>query len=169
VFDVDCSGFVAERHYRMVAESTADARPLARDYYAFAAALAPSPMQGWQRIVRLSDAMPGDTVAWKLPDAATGDTGNVFAVCGAPIALGDGKYLVPSYDSSAVRHFDDGRGDGPGEFADGVGSGAIEFRTDAVGAATAFWFNGSAQLHRAPIATARIEPLSADPPGPARR
>src|SRR5437879_3589244 len=46
VYDVDCSGFVsyllqrvASRHYRMIVSASSGSRPLARDYYAFAAAL----------------------------------------------------------------------------------------------------------------------------------
>jgi len=168
IFDVDCSGFVsyllrqvARRHYEMVAESTADPRPLARDYYVFAAALAPSIQHGWRRILRLSDTMPGDIVAWKLADSSTGDTGHVFAVANAPVTLGDGRYLIPVYDSSSRKHFNDSRGGGPGQFADGVGSGAIGFRTDPAGAPTAFQFNAGAHVHQAPIAIARIEPFSA--------
>jgi len=133
VFDVDCSGFVsyliqqvAERHYQMLAKSTADPRPLARDYYRFAAALAPSIHQGWRRIIQLADAMPGDIVAWNHRDASTGDTGHVFVVANDAVARPDGEYLIPVYDSSSRKHFDDSRGDGH-KFADGVGSGQSRF------------------------------------------
>jgi hypothetical protein len=133
LFDVDCSGFVSyllktvgKRHYRMLAESTTDRRPLARHYYVFAAGLEPSIHQGWRRILRLPDTMPGDIVAWNLRDASTGDTGHVFVVAGDPVGLGSGKYLMPVYDSSLLRHFDDSRGAGR-KFAQGVGSGQSGF------------------------------------------
>jgi hypothetical protein len=122
--------------------------------------LAPSIHQGWRRILRLSDASRGDIVAWDHRDASTGDTGHVFVVANDPVAGTDGKYLVPVYDSSSRKHFDDSRGDGR-KFADGVGSGAIAFHTDSAGAPTAFQFNAGAQVHHAPIAIARIEPFSA--------
>jgi hypothetical protein len=41
-----------------------------------------------------------------------------------PVPLGGGKILIPVYDSSSVKHFNDSRGDA--DDADGVGSGAIK-------------------------------------------
>jgi len=146
----------------MMVESTTDPRPLARDYYAFAAALEPSIDHGWRRILRLSDTMPGDIVAWKLPMLRQAipamSSSSLTSLWRAAMA----STLIPVCDSSSRRHFDDSRGDGPGHFAHGVGSGAIGFRTDAAGAPTAFQFNGGAHVHHAPIAIVRIEPFSAD-------
>ena len=165
IYDVDCSAFlgfligaVAERHYEMIAGSTTHKRPLARDFYRFFAALPTTIEGGWRRVTRLDDIVPGDVMAWELPEAQTGDTGHCFVVAARPVDADDGGRSVRVYDSTSILHFEDTREpDGSG-----IGSGSIHFEIDAEGAPTAFRFDANVRHFKPmPIAIARIEPFSA--------
>jgi hypothetical protein len=149
------------KHYEAIAKSTTHERPLARDFYAFFAGQQTTVAQGWRRLERLDDIMPGDTMAWELPVARTGDTGHCFVVAKSPVPVDDGSVSVEVYDSTSILHFDDSRGDGPGQFATGVGSGSIHFKVDDAGAPISFRFDPRASFKDVPIAIARIEPFSA--------
>ena len=165
VFDTDCSGFVtwlvrqlAPRHLEAIEDSMVGDRPLARDFYEFAAALPLSIGDGWRQIATLDSVRRGDIVAWSRPEELKGDTGHVFVAAG-PVPDGGGQ-SVNVYDSSDVRHYDDSRGPGK-PFATGVGTGAIHFETDDAGRPVAVRFNDGERFADHPIAIARIEPFLA--------
>ena len=52
-----------------------------------------------------------------------------------------GNFAVRVYDSAIVPHFDDTRGDGPGQWPSGVGSGFINFQVGDDGQPVAFQFS----------------------------
>jgi hypothetical protein len=54
-----------------------------------------------------------------------------------------GYFAVRVYDSANVPHFDDTRGDGPGQWPSGVGSGFINLQVDDDGQPVAFQFGCS--------------------------
>ena len=93
------------------------------------------------------------------PSRGVEDSGHVFFVAETPMALDAGIFGVRVYDSSDSPHFDDTRGDGEGQFPNGVGSGFINFQVNADGAPTAFQFGPSKPFHSTPIAIGRVKPL----------
>ena len=167
IYDVDCSGFVswilqqiAPRHLQQIPVDDSAHRPLAHNYYQFFASRSVEAEQGWQQISGLSKAGRGDLVAWQLADSPHGgDTGHVFVVQGLPLPNPDGSLRVSVIDASDVKHFEDSRGTGPGQFATGVGSGFIHFQVDGEGNPTAFQFNANETPKAVPIAICRIQPL----------
>jgi hypothetical protein len=164
IYDCDCSEFVgfalqgvAPEHYVMVPEQN-QPRPRAFECYVFFASLASDPRPGWRRIHALEDARRGDIIAWRFPEIVPGeDTGHVFFVAETPTVLASGVFAVRVYDSAGSQHFDDTRGNGEGQFPNGVGSGFINFEVDASGAPTAFQFGPAAPFQSFPIAIGRIE------------
>jgi hypothetical protein len=167
IYDVDCSGFaswllqqIASNHLQQIPVDASAHRPLAHNYYEFFASRSNDAEQGWQQISGLADAREGDLVAWKLADTPHGgDTGHVFVVHATPVPNPDGTLRIHAIDASDVKHFDDSRGTGPGQFATGVGSGFIHFQVDGDGNPTAFQFNANETPVTAPIAICRIQPL----------
>jgi hypothetical protein len=168
VYDVDCSGFVswilqqiAPRHLQQIPVDDSAGRPLAHDYYEFfVARSADEAAQGWRQIFGLGNAGRGDLIGWKLADTPHGgDTGHVFVVQALPLPNPDGTFRVSVIDASDVKHFEDSRGTGPGQFATGVGSGFIHFEVAGDGNPTAFQFNAAETPVTAPIAICRIQPL----------
>jgi hypothetical protein len=76
-----------------------------------------------------------------------------------PLAVDDqGSFAVRVYDSAIVPHFDDTRGDGPGQWPSGVGSGFINFRVGDDGQPVAFQFSPplSSDFTALPIAIGRL-------------
>jgi hypothetical protein len=166
IYDVDCSGFVswilqqiAPRHLQQIPVDATAGRPLARDYYEFFAARSVKAEQGWQQVFGLGNAGRGDLIGWLLPEMPHSDTGHVFVVQGLPLPNQDGTLRVSVIDASDVRHFEDSRGTGAGQFRTGVGSGFIHFKVDGNGNPTAFQFNAADTPVTAPIAICRIGPL----------
>lgn len=152
IFDCDCNGFVgfileglAPKHYSAIPKEEAKPRPRAFEYVDFFNSITNSPQKQWQRIDRLADAQQGDILAWRQPQIVTGeDTGHVMFLAETPNAYGPGVYTVRVCDSAAVPHFKDTRGPGDDQFANGVGSGIINFRVNDVGEPTAFLFGPGA-------------------------
>jgi hypothetical protein len=169
IYDVDCSGFaswllqqIASRHLQQIPVDASAHRPLAHNYYEFFASRSADVEQGWQQISGLANARKGDLVAWKLADTPHGgDTGHVFVIHATPVPVPnqDGTLRVHVIDASDVKHFDDSRGTGAGQFPTGVGSGFIHFRVDGDGNPTAFQFNANETPVPVPIAICRIGPL----------
>jgi hypothetical protein len=166
VYDVDCSGFVswilqqiAPRHLQQIPVDDRAGRPLARDYYEFFASRSVEAEQGWQQIFGLRNVGRGDLIGWLLSETPHGDTGHVFVVQAMPLPNPDGTFRVSVIDASDVKHFEDSRGTGPGQFPTGVGSGFIHFKVGGEGNPTAFQFNATDAFVTAPIAICRIEPL----------
>ena len=131
IYNCDCNGFVsfvmqrsAPDHYAMIPHEPDQLRPRAFEYYVFLSALTPESTGGWHRIDFLRDAQRGDIIAWRFPTVEKGhDTGHVLIVAEPPSVDPSGIFTVPVYDSAAQPHFDDTRGNKPGQAATGVGSG----------------------------------------------
>jgi hypothetical protein len=108
----------------------------------------------------LAGAARGDLIAWRLfPHPEPGkDTGHVVFVAGTPAVDDQGCFAVRVYDSAVVPHFDDTRGDGPGQWPSGVGSGFINFRVGDDGQPVAFQFSPplSSEFTSLPIAIGRL-------------
>jgi hypothetical protein len=77
-------------------------------------------------------------------------------------AIDSDIFAVRVYDSAAYPHFDDTRGNGEGEFPDGIGSGVINFQVDDAGRPTSFQFGPPDPFISLPIAVGRVEPLPAN-------
>ena len=169
IYDCDCNGFVgyvlhevAPKHLALVPKETGQARPRAFKYYDFFASLTPKSSGGWHRIDLLSDARPGDILAWRFATIEKDqNTGHVVCIAETPTADNSGIFSVRVYDSAAEPHFDDTRGSGPGQFQTGVGSGVIHFIVDGAGRPIAYQFAppDTADFEYRPIAIGRAEPL----------
>lgn len=119
-YEFDCSGMVTWVLHRSakVAHSTVlgrtnGARPLARDFYDLIAAVKPGQKRyGWSRVARVSEAEPGDVIAWiKPPIIRSPSTGHVAFVVEPAHALDgiDNAYLLRVADASQYQHQDDSR------------------------------------------------------------
>jgi hypothetical protein len=152
-FAFDCSGMVdwllgqaapvAHRSLHQGLES----RPLARDFVFHLARIEPGQRRGgWLRVGRISDARPGDVIAWLKPkNVRSANTGHVAVVVGEPLVRteGDSAYLVRVADSSRLMHEDDSR-HGHG----GYGLGTLLIQADPVTLApSGFSFAGSRTSH----------------------
>ena len=165
IYDCDCSQFAnfvlgqaAPDHYASVVAAAGEPVPRAFDYYAFFSSLPPEAVDGWAQVGVLADAARGDLIAWKLPPELHQDTGHVVFVAGTPAIDDQGYFAVRVYDSAIVPHFDDTRGDGPGQWPNGVGSGFINFQVDEDGQPVAFQFSPplSSEFISLPIAIGRL-------------
>ena len=167
IYDCDCNGFVgfvleraARYHYKMIPKETDQPRPRAFKYYEFFRLWTPESTGGWHQIDFLRDARRGDIIAWRFPEVDIEEgknTGHVFFVAETPTIIDSDIFAIRVYDSAAVAHFDDTRGDGES----GVGSGFINFAVDDTGRPMAFQFGPSEdQFVTLPIAIGRVEPLS---------
>lgn len=149
----DCSGFVGYVLNRTVAKDDpkgplqdGDIRPVARQFEkAFEAAPtkvpSPSPLPKgesvvgrWQQIVRLTDARPGDVIAWRHAVAKPGNTGHVVIVDTKPEKEEGGLVRVVVIDSTTKPQVDDTRAAG----TSGIGRGTMWFKVDAEGRPVAY-------------------------------
>ena len=167
-YECDCNGFVgfvleraAPEHYEMIPKEADQARPRAFKYYEFFNSLTPESTGGWRQIDFLRDARRGDIIAWRFGAIEPHEnTGHVVFVAETPTVNDSGIFAVRVYDSAAVGHFDDTRGNNES----GVGSGFINFKVDASGRPRAFQFGPGSNVDEfvaTPIAIGRIEPLPA--------
>lgn len=114
-FYCDCSGFVGYVLNRTVAKDDVKGpfhdgrkRPLARDYekgFAKASKTADG-KGGWQQITYLTDARPGDVIAWRHEKPKPGNTGHVVIVDTAPVVEKDGLVRVRVIDSTTLPSSD---------------------------------------------------------------
>jgi hypothetical protein len=148
VYDCDCSQFAnlvlsraAPDHYAMLVAAAGEPVPRAFDYYDFFSSLPPQASDGWEQVAVLADAARGDLIAWKLPPVPHEDTGHVVFVADTPAMDDQGNFAVRVYDSAIVPHFDDTRGNDPGQWPNGVGSGFINFQVGDDGQPVAFQFS----------------------------
>jgi hypothetical protein len=162
-YDVDCSGFVsyilervAPAHLKLIPLKPSESRLGAGNYCNFFASLPVQAGSGWRQVPRLLNARRGDLIAWG-PVNKVPHSGHVFIVAKHPVTNHDGSLSVMAYDSSHTPHFDDSRGNGPGQFPNGIGSGAIHFQTGSGGEPVAFQSNASEKFASVPIAIGRIE------------
>ena len=143
----DCSGMAAwilRRAAPAAMRALARSRPVARD---FAAAIERAPTSrarnGWQRIARIADVLPGDVFAWRRPRGMPSkNTGHVGFVLERPLPVPGipGAWAVRIADSTSSYHQNDSR-DPAGE--GGFGVGTLVFLTDAEGAATSYGWSGT--------------------------
>jgi hypothetical protein len=149
IYDCDCSQFanfvlsaLAPDHYATLVAAAGEPVPRAFDYYDFFSSLPPQAGDGWEQLRALADAARGDLIAWRFPQIQRGhDTGHVVFVADPPVLNDQGAFAVRVYDSAVVPHFDDTRGDGPGQWPSGVGSGFINFQVGEDGQPVAFQFS----------------------------
>jgi len=162
----DCSGlacYVLRRqlpeHYRNIPMAKKRPRPLAVDFYqCFAAApTGEAGRDGWRRIARLSDARPGDIIAWRsAAPRAGGSTGHVVIVDDQPVIAANGEIRVAVIDSTSSRHGSDTRK--PGQT--GLGRGTMWFAVDGEGKPTGCrWGSPKHQLRTRDIAIGRAVPI----------
>jgi hypothetical protein len=111
----DCSGFVGYVLNRTVAKDDGKGpfhdgrkRPLARDYEkGFAKAPEKADGKGgWQQVVRLTDARPGDVIAWRHEKPKPNNTGHVVIVDQTPVVEKDGLIRVVVIDSTTLPSSD---------------------------------------------------------------
>lgn len=167
-YEFDCSGMVAwmlgraaPKAQGAVAWRAKSARPLARDYYAQIAATKPgSAKYGWSRVGRVSDARPGDVIAWLRPkEIRSANTGHVAFIVSAPApapGVANG-YLLRIADASRYQHQDDTRSESG---RTGFGMGTILVVADPEsGAPVAYGWVGieSAWVLATPMAIGRVE------------
>jgi hypothetical protein len=168
VYDCDCSQFAnfvlsqtAPDHYAALVAAAGEPVPRAFDYYDFFSSL-PSPAgDGWEQVTVLAGAARGDLIAWRFPPDQIKpghDTGHVVFAASPPTVDDQGNFAVRVYDSAIVPHFGDTRGDGPGQWPSGVGSGFINFQAGDDGQPVAFQFSPplSAPFTQLPIAIGRL-------------
>lgn len=149
-YEFDCSGLIAwvlarsaPQAHRATVQRSQGARPLAADYARTFLQVRPEQAQGpWRRVARVSDARPGDVLAWIKPRVVqSNNTGHVVFVVGAPrrSARYANAWLVPIADSSRYQHQDDSRA---GLSRTGLGRGTILITEDpGTGGPRAFgWF-----------------------------
>jgi hypothetical protein len=134
----DCSGFVGYVLSRTVTNdgrkgplANGKSRPLAMDYEKFFAA-APSKAGGdgrWQRIERITDARPGDVIAWRHEVPKPGNTGHVVFVDQSPVMEKDGLVRVTVIDSTTLPSADISKDKGKS----GIGRRTMWFKVDKDG------------------------------------
>ncbi|UCG67214.1 MAG: hypothetical protein JSW12_09610 [Deltaproteobacteria bacterium] len=126
----------------------------AKNFYdTFSNAPTTSAKNGWQRIVRLMDAEPGDLIAWrKDPVPQKGNTGHIVIVLEKPVKEKDGAIRIIALDSSRSGHAQGTRKKGDS----GVGVGIMWFRVDEAGAPIALhWSNRKRKPETYPIVIGR--------------
>lgn len=147
VYLCDCSGFVGYVLNRTMAKDdptkgpfgNGRKRPLAMDYEkGFAAAPAkadkPDKSARWQQVARLTDARPGDVIAWRHEKPMPGNTGHVVIVDQKPVVEEGGLVRVVVIDSTTKPQVDDTRAAG----TSGVGRGTMWFNVDKDGHAISY-------------------------------
>jgi hypothetical protein len=133
----DCSGFVGYVLNRTVGKDDGkgplhdgDSRPVAMEYAKFFAAAPTKPGSNrWQHVERLTDARPGDVIAWAHDKPMPGNTGHVVIVDERPAVEKDGLVRVIVIDSTTKPQVDDTRAEG----TSGIGRGTMWFTVDGDG------------------------------------
>jgi hypothetical protein len=129
----DCSGMAswvlrraAKRAHAAVVHQSNGSRPLARDFYwSIKRTAIGRDSYGWQRVARVSEAAPGDVIAWLKPEIVRSpNTGHVAFVIEAPRPVPDvpNAYLLRIADASSYQHQDDSRAESG---RTGYGTGTI--------------------------------------------
>lgn len=138
IYQFDCSGMVAwvlaraaPGAYQSLRRTVGERRPLARDFYRYIASIRPQhPAWAWARVARVSEAQPGDVIAWIKPEIIRSPyTGHVAFVVERPVPVADQRstYLVRIADASSYQHQDDSR---TGTGRTGFGYGTILVAAD---------------------------------------
>lgn len=117
------------------------------------------PRRGWQRLLHIEDARPGDVFAWRTPRGSpsphSGHTGFVLSRPARVEGLRD-AYAIRIADSVVGPHEDDTR---PEDTPGSLGFGVMVFLTDGRGQATHFGWHGTrtAGYWRTPVAFGRLD------------
>jgi hypothetical protein len=161
-YKVDDAAFVglllehsAPEEFARIQKRTHKRYPRAIEIYDF---LVAHSHHGWERVVKLAEARPGDIIAWK-PSKTTRerDGGHVAVVARAPeFDTETETWTVCVHDSSSVAHFDDSRVRGR-KYHPGVGSGALKFRADSQGAPAAVQVGPNSKFHKYLIVIGRLK------------
>jgi hypothetical protein len=137
----DCSGFVDYVLSRTVAKDDkkgplgdGKSRPLAMDYEKRFAASKTDRSGRWQKIERVSDARPGDIIAWRHEVPKKGNTGHVVIVDQKPDVEKDGLVRVAEIDSTTLPSSDITGEKGKS----GVGRRTMWFKVDKDGRPTGY-------------------------------
>jgi hypothetical protein len=154
----DCSGFVGYVLSRTVAKDdpkgplhNGKKRPTASQYEKFfeAAPDTAGRARGWQQIVRLADARPGDVIAWRHEKPKPGNTGHVVIIDQPPVLEKDGLVRVAIIDSTTLPSADITKDKGKS----GIGRRTMWFTVDKDGRA-----HGTVRGSRK--SKAKVEPIS---------
>jgi hypothetical protein len=157
-FELDCSAFVDYALANVLPDAFATLqqatvqRPVAKSYVSFFSSLddvSVAKAQGrWSRVPSASALVPGDVVAWLLPEGSepTTNTGHVMIVASAPVAAA-GEIQLDVIDASESGH---GKADARTAAATtGLGTGRIAILVDGNGAPTGYrWSTESYSLPR---------------------
>jgi hypothetical protein len=142
----DCSGMAAWILRRAAPVALAELgkeRAVARDFYrAIARAPIARARRGWQRLAKISDARPGDVIAWLRPLGwASTNTGHVAFLLEQPAQVPGhvNTWAVRIADATSFGHQDDSRAQGTG----GYGEGTLLVLTDADEHAIAYGWYGT--------------------------
>ncbi len=132
----DCSGlvgFVLRQTYPEAyvslrgVEAPWRTRPLAVTFYETFVSAEVKPDGCWKRVKKITDALPGDVLAWrKIKLEAGSTTGHVCTIADQPEPFGEGMVRVRLIDSTRSPHENDSRGEGE----NGMGSGYKTFLVD---------------------------------------
>ncbi|HEY5946645.1 MAG TPA: hypothetical protein VIV40_14180 [Kofleriaceae bacterium] len=147
VYDWDCSGMAAwilRRAAPTALRQLKSSRPVARDFVnAIEHAPTKGARNGWQRIARIDDVMPGDVFAWRRPRGLPSkNTGHVGFVVDRPLRVPEipNAWAVRIADSTRGSHQDDARAsDDDG----GFGIGTLLFLADDKGNVTQYGWSGT--------------------------
>lgn len=169
----DCVGFVtwtldnhaptAARAMRTATGVTSASRvPTPTRYENFFADLSSHPVDGWQAVTDVASIQAGDVLAWPNEPNNTDENGHAVLAAGAPVARGDGTWVLAVVDSTATPHgADDTRRTnphnlpGPNGKPSGLGIGTIGLVVDSNGAPTAVRWSLGAKETRVPIGIGR--------------
>lgn len=161
ICEVDCSAFVATvvksvspGHIEgLPLKKSGRKRPLAEDFYAGFVQAAEGRLPGWEAVTGVSDARPGDVLAWYKEDHKQGEnTGHVMLIEERPVDEGQGKWRVRIMDSTSTPHAQDTRPSGKS----GMGSGTIWLDVDNTGQIRGYrWKSATGKLNENPIAIGR--------------
>lgn len=142
-FYCDCSGFVGYVLNRTVSKDDKKGpfgdgrrRPLAADYERGFEKAPENPTSGarWQQITRVSDARPGDVIAWRHEVPKPGNTGHVVIVDKKPVVEKDGLVRMDIIDSTTLPSADITGEKGK----TGIGRRTMWFKVDSDGRAVAY-------------------------------
>lgn len=148
-YKCDCSGLVCYLlrddfpvAYQQLegVESPWRARPYSVTFYETFVRAGKEKVDGWERVHKLMEALPGDVLAWRKEKITKGvSTGHTLVIASKPKKEGDGRVRVRVIDSTRKIHADDSRPEG----SNGVGAGTMWFELDAEGAPVRFYVDGS--------------------------
>jgi hypothetical protein len=163
IYETDCKGLIAfllrkvsPTRLAVIPLAAGRRHPRAVEYYEYfreQPAVGQPSVSGWNRVPRLSDALPGDILAWRYREIVLGkNTGHVLIIDSKPERQDDDVYRVAVIDSTGTPHDDDSRPPG----GTGIGKGVMWFKVNAEGTAVAYRRNSELPFKSAPIEIGRM-------------